>query len=73
MPKSSFADEQISFALQQPDYGTSVGEICREMGMSEATFYRWSKADQISIQRIDVPNNGLCRNGRRALSCHWSE
>lgn len=43
MPKKRFTDEQIAFALRQADGGTPVGEICREMGVSEATFYRWKK------------------------------
>ena len=42
MPKNRFTDEQIVFfALRQADAGTAVGEICRKMGVSEATFYRW--------------------------------
>lgn len=43
MPKKRFSDEQIAFALRQAEAGTTVGEICRKMGISEATFYRWKK------------------------------
>ena len=43
MPGRRFTDEQIAFALRQADGGTPVGEICRRMGVSEATFYRWKK------------------------------
>ena len=43
MPKKRFSDEQIAFALRQAEAGTSVGEICRKMGIAEATFYRWKK------------------------------
>ena len=43
MPKKRFSDEQIAFALRQAETGTTVGEICRKMGISEATFYRWKK------------------------------
>ena len=43
MPKKRFSDEQIAFALRQAEAGTSVGEICRKMGVAEATFYRWKK------------------------------
>ncbi|NDW53446.1 transposase [Aliiroseovarius sp. PrR006] len=43
MPKKRFRDEQISFSLRQAEAGTTVGEICRKMGISEATFYRWEK------------------------------
>jgi putative transposase len=44
MPKKRFTEEQIAFALRQVDSGTTVGEICRKMGVAEATFYRWKKA-----------------------------
>ena len=43
MPKKRFSDEQIAFALRQAENGTSIGEICRKMGIAEATFYRWKK------------------------------
>jgi putative transposase len=43
MPKKRFSEEQIAFALRQADAGTSVGEICRKIGVAEATFYRWKK------------------------------
>ena len=31
------------FALRQADTGISVAEVCRKMGISEATFYNWKK------------------------------
>jgi putative transposase len=43
MKKSKFTEQQIAFALQQAEGGTSVGEVCRKMGISEATFYRWKQ------------------------------
>ena len=43
MKKSRFTNEQIAFALKQADTGTPVTEICRKMGVSEPTFYRWKK------------------------------
>ena len=41
MKKSKFTEQQIAFALQQAEGGTPVEEICRKLGVSEATFYRW--------------------------------
>jgi len=38
MPKKRFSDEQIAFALRQAEGGATVGEICRKMGVAEATF-----------------------------------
>ena len=43
MKKSKFTDEQIAFALRQVETGTRVTEVCRKLGISEQTFYRWKK------------------------------
>jgi putative transposase len=43
MKKSRFTEEQIAFALKQAETGTRVAEVCRKMGISEATFYNWKK------------------------------
>jgi putative transposase len=43
MKKSKFSEQQIAFALQQAEGGTSVAEVCRKMGIAEATFYRWKQ------------------------------
>lgn len=43
MKKSKFTEAQIVFSIKQADNGVSVSEICRKMGISEATFYNWKK------------------------------
>jgi len=43
MKKSKFTDQQIAFALHQAETGTSVEEVCRKIGISQATFFRWKK------------------------------
>lgn len=43
MKRSKFTEEQIAFALCQAESGTTVAEVCRKMGVSEATFYNWKK------------------------------
>ena len=43
MKKSKFTEEQIAFALRQAETGTRVAEVCRKMGISEMTFYRWKR------------------------------
>jgi putative transposase len=43
MKESRFTEEQIAFALRQAEAGTPIVEVCRKMGVSEQTFYRWKK------------------------------
>lgn len=43
MKRSKFSEAQIAFVLKQVDDRTSVGEVCRKAGISEATFYNWRK------------------------------
>ena len=43
MKKSKFTETQIVFALKQAETGTAVAEVCRKLGISEATFYSWKK------------------------------
>ena len=41
MKKSRFTDSQIMAVLKQAEGGTPVPELCREHGISSATFYKW--------------------------------
>ena len=41
MKKSKFSDSQIMAILKQSESGIPVPELCREYGMSSATFYKW--------------------------------
>ena len=41
MEKSKFSDSQIIEALKRVEGGLSVPELCRELGISSATFYKW--------------------------------
>ncbi len=41
MRKSRFTDNQIMAILKQAESGVPVPELCREHGMSSATFYKW--------------------------------
>jgi len=43
MKKSKFSEEQIAFALRQAETGTRVAEVCRKLGISEQTFFRWKR------------------------------
>ena len=41
MKRSKFTDSQIMDSLKRVDAGLAVPEICRELGISTATFYKW--------------------------------
>ena len=43
MKRSKFSEEQVTFALRQHEAGTPVADVCRQLGVSEATFYTWKK------------------------------
>lgn len=41
MKKSKFTDSQVMETLKRVEAGLAVPEICRELGISSATFYKW--------------------------------
>ena len=43
MKRSKFSEEQIVYAIRQADAGTPVGDLCLQLGVSDATFYAWKK------------------------------
>jgi len=43
MPRKGRTNEEIVAARRQAEGGDTVGDICRRLGVSEQTFYRWKK------------------------------
>jgi putative transposase len=43
MKKSRFTEEQVAYALRLAESGTPVADVCRQIGISDATFYTWKK------------------------------
>ena len=43
MKQKRFSVEQIVGVLQQAEVGVPIGELVRQVGISEQTFYRWKK------------------------------
>ena len=68
MKRSKFSEEQIAYALRQADAGTPVGDVCRQLGVSEATFYAWKKkyahlgvSELRRLRQLEDENNRLKR------------
>ena len=68
MKKSKFTEEQIAFALRQAETGTRVAEVCRKMGISEQTYFRWKKkygglgvSELRRLRQLDEENRRLKR------------
>ena len=43
MKRSRFSEEQMVYAIRQAESGTPVGDVCRQLGIAEQTFYAWKK------------------------------
>jgi putative transposase len=53
MKRSKFSEEQIVYALRKAEPGTPVGDLCRQLGVSDATFYAWKqKYAQLGVSEL---------------------
>ncbi len=43
MKQKRYSAEQIVYALKQAEAGQKIPDLCRQMGVAEATFYNWRK------------------------------
>lgn len=66
MKKSKFNEEQIAYALWQAETDTKVSEVCRKIGVAEATFYNWKKkygglgvSELRHLKQLEVENRQL--------------
>ena len=64
MKQSRFTDEQIISFLKKADAGMSVKELCRSVGISPPTFYKWlsrfggmEPSDAAKLRELEVENN----------------
>jgi putative transposase len=56
MKKSKFTEQQIAFALHQAESGISVAEVCRKMGVSEASFYLYGRLSRCKTGMSGCPD-----------------
>ena len=68
MKRSKCSEEQIAYALRQAESGTPVGDVCRQIGVSDATFYQWKKkvahlgvSELRRLRQLEDENNRLKR------------
>ena len=68
MKRSKFSEEQVTYALRQAESGTPVSDVCRQLGVSEATFYVWKKkyahlgvSELRRLRQLEEENNRLKR------------
>ena len=61
-----FSEEQIVYALKLAESGTSVANVCRKYGISDATFYTWRKkygglgvSELRRLRELDAENKKL--------------
>lgn len=68
MKKSRFSESQIVKALKDQEGGLKVSDICRSLGISEATFYQWKNkyggmeaSDVKRLKELEEENSKLKR------------
>ena len=68
MKRSKFSEEQIAYALRQVESGTPPADVCRQVGISEATLYVWKKkfahlgaSEMRRVRQLEDENNRLKR------------
>jgi len=68
MKRSKFSEEQVVYALRQAEASTPVGDLCRQLGVSDATFYAWKKkyahlgvSELRRLRKLEEETNRLTR------------
>ncbi len=68
MKKSRFSEQQIINILKQADAGVKVQDLCRQHGISDATYYKWKSkyggmeaSDIKRLREVEVENSKLKR------------
>jgi len=66
MKGTRYSNERIIYALKRVEGGEKASEVCREMGVSEASFYAWKKkfsgmgvSELGRLRQLEEENNRL--------------
>ena len=66
MKSSRFSDAQKAFVIKQGEEGKPIAEICREVGISQATYFNWRKkyaglmpSEMKRLRELEDENNRL--------------
>ena len=76
MKRSRFTEEQIASALRQHKLGAPVREICRELGISEGTFFHWQRRyaglspSELRDQRLREEQDAKIKRLRAEISAY---
>lgn len=68
MKRSKLSEEQIASALRQHEAGTPVEDVCRQLGVSHATFYNWKKKYApmgVAVVKLALSSDVIGRAGHR--------
>ena len=72
MRKSKFTEHQIVGALKQAEAGVPVKDICRELGVSTATFYQW-RSKYGGMEASDLKRSKSLEEENRRLKQMYAE
>ena len=74
MKASKFSDAQKAYTVKCCEEGMPVAEICREVGISDATYYNWKKkyaglmpTEMKRLRELEQENARLKKNRRRSV------
>ena len=72
MRKSKFSENQIITILKAVEAGRTVKDVCRENGLSEATYYKW-KAKYGGMEAADIRRLRELEEENRRLKHMYAE
>lgn len=63
MKRSKFSEEQIAYTLRQAKGGMAAADVCRQTGISEATFFNWKKTfAHLGVSELRRLRGGVVRS-----------